>query len=569
MMTKSGGSLKRSLGMASAPDGRAIPKAFGLEAATRNPLKRAQTLACVEYTMKMENARHYASGLGMIALLVFSSIAFGAAPNENSSLGINLAGVTYWSSEIVFVDLFRHSQTFQSQAPGKGYAQGGPLDLTPNGWVRSLRHDGQFADSIVLSRPKPGYPAGVYTCLYEGQGKIEFAYGTKVVSQQPGRILVDVKQDQNLLTLRITQTDPADPVRNIRMILPGFETTYQDQPFHPDFLKRWEKFKVLRFMDMQRTNNSEQMNWSDRPTPQMQTQGGEAGVALEYLIQLANTLDADPWFCLPHQATDDYVRRFAEMVKARLQPNLKIYIEYSNECWNGIFSQARYCRDKGKALGLSDNDFQAQLRYYSKHSVEIFGIWESVFGGPERLVRVLAAQSANPWTSEQVMDFENACQHADVLAIAPYFGNALGDPRTQDDVARMTVEQVLDKCAEYIRENNKTIAAQAQAAQKRGLCLVAYEAGQHLVGHGGAENNKPLEDLFRAANRHPRMKALYLDYLAGWKANGGTLAVLFSSMGTWSKWGSWGLMEYHGQPAAEAPKYQAVVEFLQSNPRWW
>ena len=58
------------------------------------------------------------------------------APNHDAALGINLGGVTYWSSEIVFVDLFKHSQTFKSQAPGKSYAQGGPLDLTENGWVR-------------------------------------------------------------------------------------------------------------------------------------------------------------------------------------------------------------------------------------------------------------------------------------------------------------------------------------------------------------------------------------------------------------------------------------------------
>ena len=515
--------------------------------------------------MKAANAR----GLGLMILLTVGVARLVAAPNDNSALGINIAGVTYWSSELVFVDLFRHSQTFKSQAPGKGYAQGGPLDLTQTGWVRSLRGDGQFADSIILSRPPLGYPAGVYTCLYEGKGKILFAYRTKVVEESPGRIRVQVNADQDLLTLRITETDPADPVRNIRVILPGFEDTYQNQPFHPEFLKRWEKFKVLRFMDTQRTNNSEQASWPDRPTPEMQTQGGEAGVALEYLIQLANTLDADPWFCMPHLATDDYVRQFAEMVKARLKPSLRIYVEYSNECWNGIFGQARYCRDRGKELKLSDNDFQAQLRYYSKRSVQIFKIWEEVFGGRDRMVRVLAAQSANPWTSTQVMDFEDARKHADVLGIAPYFGNALGDPKTQNEVAQLTVDQVLDRCAEYIQAGNKTIAEQARAAKERGLRLVAYEAGQHLVGHGGAENNKPLEDLFHAANRHPRMKDLYLDYLTGWKANGGTTAVIFSSTGTWSKWGSWGLMEHHGQPPAEAPKYQAVIEFLDNNPRWW
>jgi len=515
--------------------------------------------------MRTIDTRHIA----VWALLALSTTPLHAAPNENSALGINLGGVTYWSSEIVFVDLFKHSQTFKSQAPGKGYAQGGPLDLTADGWVRALRGDGQFADSIVLSRPKLGYPIGVYTCLYEGKGKIQFAYRTKIVEESSGRIRVQVGSDQDLLTLRITETDPADPVRNIRFVLPGFEDSYKDQPFHPDFLKRWEKFKVLRFMDLQRTNNSGQIQWSDRPTPNLQTQGDETGVALEYLIQLANTLHADPWFCMPHQATDDYIRSSAEMVKAQLRPDLKVYIEYSNECWNGIFGQARHCRDKGKALGLSDNDYQAQLRYYSKRSVEIFKIWESVFGGRDRLVRVLAAQSANPWTSQQVMDFEDACKHADVLGIAPYFGNALGDPKTQNEVAQMTVDQVLDKCAEYLVEGNKTIAEQARIAKERGLRLVAYEAGQHLVGYGGAENNKPLEDLLQAANRHPRMKTLYLDYLAGWKQNSGTLAAIFSSMGTYSKWGSWGLMEYHGQPTTEAPKYQAVIEFLETNRRWW
>ncbi len=495
-------------------------------------------------------------------ILILCSTLPGAAASNRASLGINLSGVTYWSSEIVFVDLFKHAQTFKSQAPGKSYGQGGPLDLTPDGWVHSLTAGGQFADSIVLTRPRLGYPGGTYSCFYEGQGKIEFAYGTQVLDEQPGRMRVEVKPELGQLSLKLTRTDPNDPVRNIRVVLPGFGETYDKQPFHPEFLTRWEKFKVVRFMDWQSTNNSAQAKWSERSTPSKQTQGTEAGVALEYLIQLSNTLNADPWFCLPHQADDDYVRQFAEMVKARLKPELKVYIEYSNECWNGIFAQAGYCKDKGKALGLSDNDYQAQLRYYSKRAVEIFRIWEEVFGGREHLVRVLAAQSANPWTSEQVMEFEEAYKHADALAIAPYFGGALGDPKTQEEVSKWTVDQVLDRCAEYINKGNETIANQASLAQKRGLRLVAYEGGQHLVGYGDAENNKALEELFQAANRHPRMKQLYLGYLAGWRHSGGTLMVLFSSMGTYSKWGSWGLMEYHGQPAGAAPKYQAAIEFL-------
>ena len=490
-------------------------------------------------------------------------------PNENSPLGINLSGISYYTTEIVFVDLFKHSQTWKSQAPAKPYGQGGPLDLAQDGWVQSLADGGQFADSIILSSINDHYPGGVYTCLYDGQGEIKFAYGMSVVQERPGCITVEVKPEQNLLSLRITKTLPKDPIRNIRFILPGFESTYDKQPFHPNFLKQWEKFKVIRFMDWQRTNNSKQTNWSDRLTPKIQTQGDSGGVALEYMIQLANTLNADPWFCMPHLATDEYVLKFAKMVKEQLKGGLKVYVEYSNECWNGIFGQARYCKDKGKQSGLSDNDFQAQLRFYSKRSVEIFKLWQEVFGDTKRVIRVLAAQSANPWTSQQVMDFEDACKNADALAIAPYFGHSLGSSETQNEVAKMTVEQVLDACEEAVKKNNKTIAEQAGQAREHGLVLIAYEGGQHLVGFNGAENNQTTEQLFHAANRHPRMKQIYLDYLAGWKQAGGTMFVIFSSTGKYSKWGSWGLMEYHGQPENAAPKYQAVLEFIEKNHRWW
>ncbi|MBW8040341.1 MAG: hypothetical protein FVQ85_10110 [Planctomycetes bacterium] len=526
-------------------------------------------------TEKQRIPTHGFLALPVLLIALFFYVGTGAAgekamkPNVDSALGINLGGVTYWSTEIVFVDLFKHSQTWKSQAPGKKYGQGGPLDLTKDGWVETLADNGQFADSIILSSINGRYPGGIYTCLYDGRGKLKFAYGTSVTEEKLGRIRVHVKPEQNLLTLGITKTDPKDPVRNIRSILPGFEDTYSKQPFHPDFLKRWEKFKVIRFMDFQKTNNSRQTNFSDRPTPALQTQGGRGGVALEYMIQLANTLEADPWFCMPHLATDDYIREFARMVKQQLKPNLKVYIEYSNECWNSMFGQARYCKDKGKELGLSDNDYQAQLRYYSKRSVQIFKLWEEVFGGPKRLVRVLSAQSANPWTSEQVMDFEAAFKHADVLGIAPYFGHALGNPKNQDNTVKMSVDEVIEACEGYIEKNNKTIAKQAELAAERGLGLIAYEGGQHLVGHGGAENNKKMEELFHAANRHPRMKQLYLTYLAGWKKSGGKMMAIFSSTGKYSKWGSWGIMEYHGQPLSSAPKYQAVIEFLENNPRWW
>ena len=321
-------------------------------------------------------------------------------------------------------------------------------------------------------------------------------------------------------------------------------------------------------MDWMSTNNSKIKGWADRPTPNMQTQG-QKGVALEYMIQLANTLNTDPWFCMPHLATDEYIRNFAVMVKENLKPNLKIYIEYTNEAWNSIFAQAGYCAQKGKELNLSDNSYQAQLFYYSKRSVEIFKIWQQVFEGNSHLVRALSSQSANPWTGMQVMTFEDAYKHADALATAPYFGHSIGDPKQQNKNQNLSVEEVLDYCRAAIEKNQKTIEQNAANAKQHGLDLVAYEAGQHLVGYQGAENNEKLTALLHSANRHADMKQLYLDYLNVWKTAGGKTMAIFSSTGTYSKWGSWGLLEHHDQDVKTAPKYQAVLEFIEQNPAWW
>ena len=68
-------------------------------------------------------------------------------------------------------------------------------------------------------------------------------------------------------------------------------------------------------MDWMGTNDSPVKQWSQRTLPPMQTQGSKNGVALEYMMALANTLHADPWFCMPHMTDDIYIEKFAEMVK--------------------------------------------------------------------------------------------------------------------------------------------------------------------------------------------------------------------------------------------------------------
>ena len=66
---------------------------------------------------------------------------------------------------------------------------------------------------------------------------------------------------------------------------------------------------------------------------------------------------------------------------------LKIYVEYSNEVWNGQFKQSKYAGEQGQKLGFGEKPWEAAWHYTAYRSVEIFRIWEDVFGGRERLVR--------------------------------------------------------------------------------------------------------------------------------------------------------------------------------------
>ncbi len=502
--------------------------------------------------------------LFIFALYPINSTFAEKPPETAFPMGINLTSLDYWSPENPFIDLFKQSQPWQSQRNGAEYGKGGPLDMDSRGWIQRLA-PGQWAD-ILMVREHGHYPAGEYVCLYEGEGYMEFGFDAKVKKREKGRIVLEVTPSEAGILLKLIETDPSNPVRNIEVKKAVFEGTPDNAIFNPEFISRWNGFKVIRFMDWMRTNNSIVETWDDRPLPHMQTQAGESGTALEYMILLANRLRASPWFCMPHKASHDYVENFARMVKEKLDPSLKVYVEYSNEVWNFQFEQAHYAHRLGLGMGLSEDPFEATLFFYAKRAVEIFQIWMDVFGGTDRLVRVLAAQSGNPWTSQTILEFENAFRYADALAIAPYFGSDLGKPETQQDVARMSLDGILNHCRTDMKKRHKDVAAHAALAEKYGLDLIAYEGGQHLMGTGGAENNPELTALFVAANRDPEMKTLYLEDLQGFKRAGGKLFAAFSSMGHYGKWGSWGLLENEDQDLLSAPKYNAILEFMRITP---
>ena len=498
-----------------------------------------------------------------------SRASAGEASSRRSPLGINLSGIRPHSTELVFVDIFRtsrrwHAELRSSTEKGSRNRKKEPsLDQDDHGWIRSLDADVRAA-SVLLTTLESRIPKGTYTLLFDGDGAIDIK-GARLTPAGPGRYDVRLKQKTRNVTVRIRSTNPDDPIRNIRLVLPGFSEEFREKPFHPEFLARWGQFQVLRFMYWMETNDSEIKRWTDRPLVDDWAQGTDAGVALEILVDLANSLKADPWFTIPHLADDEFVRNFAMLVKQRLNPDLKAYIEYSNEVWNGQFEQSQYARRQGLALGLAKDPKVAGLRFTARRSVEIFTIFESVFGTTERLVRVLASQYSMPAKGREILSFENAHEHADVFAVAPYFGGRLTGKNSKR-LREGTVEALLAELGNEMDMHAGMMRANAKLAKEFGVRLVAYEGGQHLRGPRGDDR---FTQMLGDANRHPAMAQLYAQHLANWKAAGGTLFVHFASMKKYGETGSWGALEWPDQGRADAPKYRALVDFISENPRWW
>lgn len=407
------------------------------------------------------------------------------------------------------------------------------------------------------------YPGGPYVVLWDGDGDLEVRWDANVNRTTSNRIECFVRPSQGIL-LRIVRTNPADPVRNIRFVSKSEEGTYRLQPLQRTFLERWRVAKTLRFMDWQKTNSTYASAWADRCPADYYTQCESKGMSPELMIDVCNALDADGWFCMPHLCTDDYARQFARVVRNRLKPGLKAYVEYSNECWNGSFVQARYCREMGVNLQLSTDEYEAQLRYYSQRSVEIFAIWQQELG-LSRIVRTLAGQNVNTWGAQVIMDWRNANQNADAWAVNAYFGHALGDPVNQVRVQNMTPQAILAECAQDIVPAMAFSAQHKALAQTRNMALVAFEAGQHMVGFGSAAGNYLLADKLNAANRLPAVRQMYDAFLTEWRRIGGGMTCLFNTTSKYGLYGSWGMFEGSLQAISNAPKYLGVMDFTVRN----
>jgi hypothetical protein len=329
----------------------------------------------------------------------------------------------------------------------------------------------------------------------------------------------------------------------------GTTFTAGAHPWRAPFLQEVSSYAALRFMDFGETNDSTERTWADRTQPDAPA-SQQTRLAYEWMIDLCNQLGRDMWVTVPHLTDESYSYQLATLIKSRLNPNLKVYVEWSNETWNGMFDQAHYAYDRGNALGLDSDPWRAAFEYHVYAAVRMFHQFDLVFGTPSgRVVKVLSGQSANPWiTGVHLQALADPTINplgvkADAYAIAPYFGRDV-DGNSADAITQLR-GAVQDAVAE--------VKAQYEALAPSGLPLIAYEGGQHVLS--GAE----------VTSQRPEMYQLYQQYLDGVSPYF-KLFMHYVHSGNWNSGGAWGAEQFIGAPLTQSPKLRAIFDWIRSHP---
>jgi hypothetical protein len=583
-------------------------------------------------------------------LLATGAAQAGAA---TSGVGLNLGEWDYWSPDLPMIDQFKRASGWYTQCTREQNAncpadwawdtlEQDKLKLDANGWVTELpamndpNVQYRWVAALLFSANHSAHPAGQYTVLYDGEGVIEYGLLGRKISGTPGRDLVQVSAGTSGLQVMIRATKPGNHVRNLRVLPPGgicdgapkvyaasaadcvkngtgtflnFEQVLAQQPnatWHPHFLSDARGFRSIRFLDWGKTNSSTLAHWADRPKPAQPFWTGPYGIPVEEMIDFANKAGANPWINLPMKATDDYVRRFARLAKARLAAKRTLIVEYSNEPWNGAFhADDGWMQTQATEKWGVGNGYNKRLSWYGLRSVQVCDIVKAEFGADASRVKCVAnGQAYYPDVTRQILE----CQHAktevgqacgrklDAVSVAPYFGHYLGDPSVRSIVNSWASEPdggMGKMFAELLAEApdgqpatppllgkhegshpGGAVAAARQAmanslgiANEYALPLWTYEGGQHLTTAGPGDNDPVWIGLFTAANRHARMATAYERYLQDWRASGGQTMTLFQHIYAPGRYGAWGLKET--QFTTAGPKWNAVLPWRDSIDCWW
>ncbi len=532
------------------------------------------------------------------------------------ALGINLEQMTDWQRAYMFVDAIKTARGFWN-ATGGYTAEGWPIGdfnviVFKDSNRRCLSYDSQWNCLNEVKDSNDPDLSGTYSLSFTGKANVSasalkssalvqnliYANGVTTAQVVVGAGAIDLR-------LYFSGTNGL-PITNIKLYRPGYPLT-TSQVFTNEFLESIKPFSAIRLMDFQATNwfsnqttRKKIVNWSDRPGKNdpiqdfQEDKGVEVGngVAVEWAVDLANVSGKDLWINIPHTASADYIAGLANYLKANLNSNSKVYLEFGNEMWNDIFKQAGDIKAEATAyvnsgqtpkLNTNSDPGLDNVSYWARHLTikklaDASNIFRSIFGDAAMMTRirpVFADQSARyslaysalAWLSRSYPNPVNYYIYA--VANAPYYGASNAGTGSVDSILTgpgSVEDGINNRMGGDILADASRHSYFYTIAQTFGIKNVTYEGGTDL-GQGSTNIANKV-----AASYDPRMENITKGYLAQWYACGdGDLFMYFDQSNVYSTSGQWGLTDDvrrdYNNPLAMAAKMKGARYIANTDPR--
>lgn len=272
-----------------------------------------------------------------------------------------------------------------------------------------------------------------------------------------------------------------------------------------------------------------------------------AVVTAEDLGELFAKTGLEPFINTSVNVDADYAIRLVTIIRdktgkvPRLEHGNEAFnLSFPGSLWYGAWSYYRQ--------STATNILERSIGESCHRAVIIFTALKNAFGAGVRTC--LGSIAAGPSVTTQIVNYPGMTKDIlNVVVIAPYFYPTQDQP--DDDVYFNGGYASVNAQITYIDAHKKI-------ANPKGIAIETYEVGQHST-----ESNLELQ---QRRQRSPRMKTLYGYYLGEVsRVHGFGRTVPFyhyhwiSQIST-SQSGAWGMLEYLGQPRADAPKYDAYLD---------
>ena len=339
-----------------------------------------------------------------------------------------------------------------------------------------------------------------------------------------------------------------------------------ENPWRPEFLEEVAIYKVIRFMDQVPTNSSTVRTWSQRTLKTANHHSTSGGaVAYEWQIDLCNRLGADFWITVPHLTIEDYEANptsnywteLAALTKELLNPELKVYVEYSNETWSGgsSFRQGDYAGERGVSMGFDAQAYTSKFYFHVYAAMRLHKVFLDAFADqPGRVKTVVCGQAGGSpyWGAQQIVRAilnKNGADtrlnpwnlRPDYYSIACYINTGNG---ADANVRSAWTSQLATAAANY--------AGHRDLVTPLGMEMIAYEGGQHYTTNA------------HTFSQNPQSYDMYLEWLEVVSQHF-KLVMHYTHVGTWSSGGAWGAKASTNQSIADAHRHRALRDWVVAN----